>query len=229
MTRMLRRTSTAALCAAALVAACSKGDKTADSAKAADSASAAAASAAPPAAPAAPTLTDPNIAAILDAANAADSSAGSVAATKATNSEVKAFGRDMMRDHHALRKMGLDLVKKLNVTPALPAGDSSQAAATKWHDSLAAMPKGAAFDRAYIDHEVTYHQAVLQTAQTALGAAQNADLKALIQKAAPNIQAHLEHAQNIQSKLNGGGGTAGGAAAGTTGGKADTAGGTKRP
>ena len=91
------------------------------------------------------------------------------------------------------------------------------------------MAKGAAFDKAYIDHEVTYHQAVIQTAQTAAGAAQNADLKALIQKAAPNLQAHLEHAQKIQAKL--GGAASGGAAAGSTGaagaGGADTAGATQ--
>ncbi|MEO6526740.1 MAG: DUF4142 domain-containing protein [Gemmatimonadaceae bacterium] len=204
MTRgLLLRTPLAMLCAATVVAACGKGDKTADSAKAADSAAAAASAAMPAPAPAAPALTDPNIAAILDGANAGDSSAGAVAATKATNGEVRSFGRNMMRDHHALRKMGEDLVKKLGVTPVLPAGDDSQAAATAWRDSLTAMPKGAAFDKAYIDHEVTYHQGLLQTAQAALGAAQNADLKALIQKAAPNVQAHLDHAQKIQSTLGG--------------------------
>jgi putative membrane protein len=242
--RVLRRIPVAALTAAALVAACSKGDKSADSAKMADSSAAATSAAAPPSAPAAPaaaTLTDPNIVAILDAANAADSSAGAVAATKGTSSEVRTFGKDMMRDHHALRKMGQDLAKKLNVTPQMPTGDSSQAAATAWHDSLTSMAKGAAFDKAYIDHEVSYHQAVLQTAQTALGAAQNAELKSLIQKAAPNIQAHLEHAQKIQSKLGSGagGGAAGGTAAGgaaaggagaagTKSGSTDTAG-TKKP
>ena len=212
MTRpILRRTSVAALSAAALLAACSKGDSSADSARVADSAAAATAAAGPPPAPAAPALTDPNIAAILDAANATDSSAGAIAATKGTNAEVRTFARNMMRDHHALRKAGEDLVKKLNVTPELPAGDNSQAAATAWNDSLRAMPRGAAFDKAYIDHEVTYHEAVLATAQSALGAAQNAELKNLIQKAAPNIQAHLEHARSIQGKLGGAGTAASGA------------------
>jgi putative membrane protein len=64
------------------------------------------------------------------------------------------------------------------------------------------MPKGAAWDKAYIDHEVSYHQAVIQTAQTAQAAAQNAELKDLITKAIPNIQAHLTKAQDIQTKLN---------------------------
>jgi len=216
--RFLRRTSVAALAAAAFVGACSKGDKSADSAKAADSAAAAAAAANPapaaPATPAAPAMTDANIVWILDQANATDSAAGSVAATKGTKSDVKSFGRDMMRDHHALRKSGQDLAKKLNVTPEMPAGSTADASAKAWQDSLTAMAKGAAFDKAYIDHEVAYHQAVLQTAQTALGAAQNAELKSLIQKAAPNIQAHLEHAQKIQTSLGGAGAPAAGAAPG---------------
>ena len=214
--RILRSTTTTALCAAALVAACSSGDKTAVSARKADSATAAATSAATPAAspaaaPAPAALTDPNIVALLDAANMTDSSAGAVAATKGTSAEVRSFGKEMMRDHHQLRKAGQDLAKKLNVTPEAPAGDNSAAMASAWNDTLNTTPKGAAWDKAYIDHEVTYHQAVLQTAQAGLGAAQNAELKALITKAAPNIEAHLKHAQSIQSKL---GGAAGGAMGG---------------
>ena len=198
----------AVLGASALWAACSKTGDKADSTATADSvakASAAAATTPAPAPAATPAaLTDPNIVAILDAANATDSSAGSVAATKGTNAQVRAFGKDMMRDHHALRKAGQDLAKKLNVTPVMPTGDTSQTVAQKWQDSLNAMPKGADWDKAYIGHEVSYHQAVLSTAQAAEGAAQNADLKALIKKAAPNIEAHLKHAQAIQAKLNAG-------------------------
>ena len=204
MTRFVRRTPLAALCAVALVAACSKGEKTADSTRSTDSSATTSTSAtttSTPAAAPAPALTDPNIVAILDNANMADSAAGSVAATKGTSADVKSFGKDMMRDHHALRKAGQDLAKKLNVTPAMPAGDNSAAAAAAWHDSLTTMPAGAAWDKAYINHEVAYHESVLQTAQAALGAAQNAELKALIQKAAPNLQAHLDHAKSIQSKL----------------------------
>ncbi len=146
-------------------------------------------------------LTDANIVYILDNANVLDSSAGSVAATKGTNSEVRDFGKMMMRDHHALRQMGQDLAKKLAVTPAAPANDDSQAAKDKTMSLLNSTEKGAGFDKAYIDNEVAYHQAVLDKATAALGAVQNAELKALIEKAAPNIQAHLDKAKSIQSKL----------------------------
>lgn len=185
------------LVACALWAGCSKGEPKGDTTVApADTTKAPPAAAATP-----PALTDANIAALLDAANAADSAAGHIASTKATNAEVKAFAKTMMRDHHMLRKQGEDLVKKLNVTPELPAGDNSQAAAKAWDDSLTAMPKGAAWDKAYIDHEVAYHQALLQTAQTAQGAAQNQELKDLIGKAIPAVQAHLTKAQSISSSL----------------------------
>ena len=194
----VRLTST--LAALALMAACAKGDNaTADTAKmAADTTHKDTAAMTPPAAPA---LNDANIAAILDGANVADSSAGAIAATKATGAEVKTFAKEMMKDHHMLRQQGLDLVKKLGVTPVLPAGDHGAADSKAWNDSLTAMPKGAAWDKSYIDHEVAYHQAVLATANTALGAAQNAELKALITKAAPAIQGHLDHAKLIQGKL----------------------------
>ena len=201
--RALRRTSFVALSAAALVAGCGSGEKKEDSAKMADSMAAAMKAPAPAPTPAPPALTDANIVALLDGANMTDSSAGSVAAVKGTSASVKSFARDMMRDHHALRKAGQDLAKKLNVTPEMPAGDNSAAAAKAWQDSLTAMAKGADFDKHYIAHEVTYHEAVLATAQAGLAAAQNAELKALITKAAPNIQAHLDHAKSIQSKMGG--------------------------
>jgi putative membrane protein len=69
------------------------------------------------------------------------------------------------------------------------------------HDSLTAMAKGAAWDKAYIDNEVAVHQAVLSLLQSAQGAAQDTSLKALITKATPAVQGHLTKAQDIQGKL----------------------------
>jgi putative membrane protein len=106
-----------------------------------------------------------------------------------------------MRDHHALRQMGQDLAKKLNVTPQMPSDNNSEAQDKAWVDSLQSMPKGAAWDKAYIDHEVAMHTQVLATLHTAEGAAQNAELKSLITKAIPTIESHLKKAQDIQSKL----------------------------
>ena len=182
----------------AVLAACSNDDATTmDSTAVTDSATAAMPVPTTPA----PALTDANIAALLDEANMADSSAGKIASTKGTNPDVKAFGVMMMNDHHALRQLGQDLVAKLGMTPTPPANDSLPMKAQMTTDSLNAMPKGAAWDKWYIDHEVAMHQEVLGLIDQALSAAQNAELKDLLTKARPNIESHLKKAQEIQGKL----------------------------
>jgi len=150
---------------------------------------------------AAAALTDPNIVFILHAANAADSARGKLAESKGTSADVKSFGKLMVGEHHSLNMQGDALAKKLSVTPVAPANDQSEAQAKMEMDSLTALAKGAAWDKAYIAYEIGYHQAVKDIATKALAAAQNAELKALIKKAAPIIQAHLDKAQAIQTKL----------------------------
>lgn len=150
----------------------------------------------------APVLTDANIVYILDNANMLDSAAGSVASTKGTSADVREFGQMMMRDHHKLRQDGQNLAKKLGVTPAAPPNDDSKGALDRTMTLLNGAAKGRDFDKAYIDNEVTYHKAVLETAMTAMNAAQNAELKNFIQKAAPAIQAHFDRAQAIQTNQN---------------------------
>jgi len=146
-------------------------------------------------------LSDANIFYLLDRANMMDSSGGSIASTKGTSSEVRDFGQRMMRDHHSLRQQGADLAKKLNITPEAPANDTTQAHMDKMMSTLNGAAKGRDFDKAYIDGEIEAHKAVLEMATAAASAAQSADLKNLIQKAAPAIQAHLDLAQQIQGKL----------------------------
>jgi putative membrane protein len=197
--RVLSRTPLFALCLAALVSGCGKEDKAEDSAKKADSL--AAATPAPPPAPTPPAMTDANILAKLDADNVGDSTAGALAVEKGTAAGVKEFGRMMIKDHHALRAEGMALAKKASITPEMPAGDGDAAAEAAVGDSLKAMPKGPAWDKFYVDHAVAGHEKVLQFAQEAANTAQNADLKTMIQKAAPTIQKHLDKAKELQSKL----------------------------
>jgi putative membrane protein len=146
-------------------------------------------------------LTDANIVALLDHANKADSSAGAVAAEKATNAEVKKYAKMMMADHHKLRQQGADLAKKLGVTPEPPANDPVTALEQQETQALQSAPKGAEFDRTYIQQEIAAHQAVLDLADKAHGSADNAELKALIEQARPLIENHLKQAQDIEKTL----------------------------
>lgn len=146
-------------------------------------------------------LSDANIVALLDEANMADSASGAYALTKATSPDVKAFAKLMMGEHHALRAQGQQLAQRLNVTPELPANDPLKPAAQSEMAALKGAAKGAAFDRMYIEQEIGIHKAVLDLAAKAHDAAQNAELKKLIEQAKPVIEKHLDRAEEIQKKL----------------------------
>lgn len=147
-------------------------------------------------------VTDPQIAAIVVAANQVDIDAGKLAADKASSDDVKAFANTMVRDHTAVNQSAVDLVTKLKVTPE--ENDTSRALKDGGDKNLAHLRtlSGKAFDRAYVDHEVAYHEQVLQALDTVLiPNAQNEELKALLVKVRPAFVEHLNHAKHIQSQL----------------------------
>ena len=150
----------------------------------------------------APALDDPTIVAIFDAANTWDIETSQVALKKSHNAEVRRFATMMVHDHAAVRQLGRDLATKLHVTPTPPGKDFAL-----YKDHVAAMhtlrtTKGKAFDRAYMAHEVWFHQAVIDAVTTQLlPATSNAELKALENKVAPNFVAHLAAAKDIEAKL----------------------------
>ena len=146
-------------------------------------------------------MSDANIFAVLDAANVTDSAGGAIAATKGTASQVREFGKMMMRDHHAMREQGERLAKKLSIVPTAPPGDATQADGQKALALFNTTAKGKDFDRAYIDHQVNDHKKVLAFATSAMVAAQSTELKNMLQKAAPIELAHLDKVQAIQQSM----------------------------
>ena len=149
-------------------------------------------------------VTDPQIAAIVVTANQVDIDAGTLAESKSTNAEIKKFGQQMVTDHSGVNKQATDLVTRLKVTPQdNPTSQSLKAGGEKNVAHLKSL-NGAAFDKAYIDHEVAYHQQVLDAVDTTLiPSAKNDELKALLVKVRPAFVAHLEHAKMVQATLGG--------------------------
>lgn len=157
---------------------------------------------APAAAVSAQGVNDAQIASIVVTANQVDIDAGKLATTQASDPEVKKFGQQMVTDHTGVNKQAVDLVTKLKVTPE--DNPTSKSLKSGGDDNLKNLKglKGAEFDKAYIDHEVAYHQAVLDAVdKTLIPGAQNAELKALLVKVRPAFVAHLEHAKHVQASL----------------------------
>jgi putative membrane protein len=158
-------------------------------------------SAAPaPASTHATALDDPTIVGIFDAANTSDIETGELGAKKGSTKEIRDFGAMLARDHKNVRQQGRDLAKKLGVTPTPPKDDDSMkshAAVMKRLNSLL----GAEFDKAFLQNEVGYHDAVIAAVtKTLLPAIQNAELKDLVTKVAPAFVAHRDAAKNLLDK-----------------------------
>lgn len=146
--------------------------------------------------------TDPQIAAIVVAANQVDIDAGNLAQSKTHSNEVKAFAQQMVADHGSVNQQATALAQKLGVTPQ--PNPTSQSLQQGGADNLANLKtlSGPAFDRAYIDHEVSYHQSVIDALdKTLIPGARNDQLKALLVKVRPAFVAHLEHAKHLQAEL----------------------------
>ncbi len=145
---------------------------------------------------------DAQIASIVVTANQVDIDAGELAKSTSTNPEVKQFAQLMITDHTGVNKSAVALVTKLKVTPE--DNPTSQSLKSGGEQNVANLKKlkGADFDKAYIDHEVAYHQQVLDAVdKTLIPSAQNAELKALLVKVRPAFVAHLEHAKKVQAAL----------------------------
>jgi putative membrane protein len=145
---------------------------------------------------------DPQIAHIAYTAGLIDIAAAKQALGKTSNKDVRSFADDMVRDHEAVNKQALDLVKKLKVTPE--DNDTSKTLSKNAAAKIAELDKlsGAAFDKAYVANEVAYHKAVDSALETTLiPSASNAELKSLLQTGLKIFQGHEQHAEHVAAML----------------------------
>ncbi|MGE5091381.1 MAG: DUF4142 domain-containing protein [Bacillota bacterium] len=143
---------------------------------------------------AAPALDDASIVTQLAQADMAEVQQARTALKESKNATVRSLARKLETDHAAHLRQMRDLAAKLKV----PAPDSSSVPAAP---ELAGKT-GAAFDSAFVLHAIDDHQKDIDKLQnTMLPAAQNAELKTLIQQTVPKLQAHLALAQTAERKL----------------------------
>jgi putative membrane protein len=119
--------------------------------------------------------TDPQIAHIAYSAGQLDITAAKQALSKSKNKDVLA--EDMVRDHEAVNKQALDLVKKLNVTPA--DNDTSRALSKQAAAKLAELAKLSGL----------------------IPSANNAELKNLLQTGLKIFQGHQLPAEHLAASL----------------------------
>lgn len=146
-------------------------------------------------------LDDATILAIFDQANTADVWAGRIAVKKGRSEDVQMLGKMVVVDHLAVQQMARELAKKIDIIPTPPDNDTSAEALAKTV-ALLQSKSGADFDRAYLQHEVVFHQSVIDAVKkTLLPAIQNDQLRALVDKVLPGFEQHLAQTKATAKKL----------------------------
>lgn len=149
-----------------------------------------------------PKLTDAEIASVAVVANQNDMDFANIAIEKSQNPEVINFAKTMIADHQSVIDMAVALVTKLGVTPMDNAVSKQYRNNAKETMDMLKSKSAMSFDKAYVDNEVAYHEAVISAVNTVLiPQAQNKELKALLEKVVPILETHLDHAKMIQNKM----------------------------
>jgi putative membrane protein len=209
---LLRKFSITLLCAGAL-AACSKADRTAS----ADTAAARTDSAAGRVDSAANASMDSTHAAMNNTgawsndkffgyAHNADNgeiALGKLASTKATNASVKAYGKEMVKDHSAMMTEMHTLMGKLNAK-ADSTWDDAKSIASDGTDKLRELTDkaaGADWDKNYIENQIDTHQRVLSKLTDAAKNNTDKTVTDALAKATSKVQEHLTKAQALNETL----------------------------
>lgn len=196
-----QRVWTGALAVLVVLAACGDADR-ADADAAASPA--AEVGAAPSAAAEVPALNDAQIAAIVVTANSIDVANGEQALEKSNNAQVRQFAETMIGVHTAVNESAGELVGRLGVTPE--GNDISRSLQSDGEAMRARLDglSGAAFDRAYIENEIAYHEAVIDAVDSLLiPNATNEELRQTLVDARPVFEGHLTHARTVRQQLGG--------------------------
>lgn len=125
-----------------------------------------------------------------------------LALAKSDNPRIREFAELMIQDHSAVNEQAGALLAKLGATPEdNPTSRQLIANAKAKRDELAALD-GAAFDRAYAENELAYHEFVNETVETAfIPAADNREFRDLLRSALTVFKVHENHARGMVESL----------------------------
>jgi putative membrane protein len=154
--------------------------------------------------PSSTALSDDQILYVLHAANLAEMDQARMAQKKAKNGRVKRFAGMMLKDHGEADAKGNDVAKKVNASLTPSETSKRLESDAKQVSSNIATPKGADFDRAYIDGQVKEHRALLEAIDREfLPAVRSSEVKELLQTVRASVDNHLKEAEQIQKGLGG--------------------------
>jgi putative membrane protein len=129
---------------------------------------------------------------------------GQLAAQKASNPDVKAFGQQMVDDHTKANDQLKSVAGQENITLPTTLDAKDQALMTKLQGL-----SGAQFDKAYVKAMVKDHQEDVKEFQKEADKGKDPQIKNFASQTLPILQQHLSKAQSLQASVSGGSSAAG--------------------
>lgn len=142
-------------------------------------------------------MSDADIATAIGVINGAEVQMAQIAEQRAQSADVKAYARDMAREHAALQRAVDSLAVAQSLTPqAGDFADEIQRQATMDQQRLEQL-RGADFDSAYMNSQVVAHQQALDALNGMRSAVDDPSMQRAIDGAIPLVQTHLERARQL--------------------------------
>ena len=149
---------------------------------------------------AAATMNEGSVLGLLQMTHAADSALGALGAQKGSVTEVKEFGRMILREHVALRREAGGVAKTVELAIEHPVVAPDDAPVDMRATVLAAAP-GAAWDRSYIEYALAMHDAAMENTARALAATKRPEIRQHIERTVPILQKHIDKAKALHKRL----------------------------
>ena len=143
---------------------------------------------------------DANAVAFIQTVNTGEVESAQLAKTKATSAEIKAFARQMEMDHAAMKNEVAEAAQRLGLSTTATDEDVLEDHQEDMR-ALTDAKAGNDFDDKYIDEQVEAHKDALDKIDDAIEKTQNAEFKALLQKARGAVDGHLKHAEQLDKKV----------------------------
>ncbi len=127
---------------------------------------------------------------------AAEVKMGKLAAEKASDADVKAFGQMMVDDHSKANEQLMEVAKEKGMT--LPSEPSPKQQAT--YDKLSAM-SGADFDKAYVKTMMKDHEEDVKAFEKESMKGKDEKIKSFATETLPTLKGHLDKIKSIHNKM----------------------------
>lgn len=121
---------------------------------------------------------------------------GKLAQSKSQDAQVKDFGSMLVKDHSAAGDELKSLAgsKGVSLPASLPKDEQKK---------LDKLDKSKNFDKDFVKDNVSAHKKVIKAFEKESKSGKDADVKAFATKTLPTLQAHLQHAQDMEKAMKG--------------------------